>query len=314
MELITQEEIFNSNFNSYKNMDLSFNSLLLYLKSNKYISDEDLKEIKSNFTLAITNYIYKIEEFDEYDDVENILQNYTNNIVKYIDHNLKSFENPYLACYYILNTDFTDIIKDSEKKYNNDRFILKENIKKLDDETISYRKKFMIFNITINTLINYSNTCYSGNESNTVLYHLMNDEKITFNEFDLKLYDAIYFTNKLLKENSIIKKFDKEDIKRVLSKLDIGDNIAKTLLCTYVFTSLYTDNPENLKISENTYNLIKREIDNNTIDLLDAKNSIENGIIEFSKEDLEYIKENFYPIFESKNKQTSLNLELKITK
>ena len=291
--ILTREEVFNNQYRLKNKDNYSIELLVNFLEKSNLVSLEQIDTLKNSLSEAIIEYSYQ-DIYDE-DDIEYVISENTKNIIKYIDFKLSLFNNAYNASSYLFNTNLNILIKESEKAYMDGILNLRNNIKILDMNTKEYRKYFRCYNEIIDFLINY-NINNKNDFIKPIYYSLINGESIK-NEYDIKLNEMLNLSKRLLEEDEIIRKFEMEKIIRISKKLSIGDNIASSILYTYVFSSIYLDNPENLDISNNTYEMINFEIENNSLDIDDVKQAIENGNIKFSDKNLKYIQKYFYPSF-----------------
>lgn len=314
MEIIDSSEIFNTEF--IKSIDDDKTNYLYKLLefSSKYGQiDSIIQNNIQEFQNEVVSYVLSHEDIDGYEygidegrkrRIEDILYNIDNYLMslkpsdainKFIDGNFKPLIED-------ANNYFKQVTKDINNKI---ALIMKNNEIEINNYKIYGRDLRVISQFLENR------------SKNALLYFTLKTRFFKL-EKDTPLEDISKFVDELLIESKIISKFDSLPRDYISFKFDkanksfklsdmavMRDNICEAMLINYCLLSIYSNNPEQLEITENMLNSIMLEVESSTIDESDFNNAIDNGSIKFDEDELEYIHRNFIKkIFDSEDKKS----------
>lgn len=284
--LITEEIVFNESFK----LNCTLNNLLEYALVKNFIDNETMCDIISYYNNCIKNYILSSFEFDEECDYNMELKEKANEIVSSINEYLISLKNPYKAFKYIKNNNPNFVIEKSLLYHEKLKIKIDEKLKKIESNSLfNYNLDLKMF---VKSLKNRSII----KNSNISLYTLMGGK--IFSEIE-SLNELENILERVLLELQILNRFDKKEVVEFLLSFnmeDVGKNITTTALYNYFFNLFYKDE-STILFSENMSKIVPRDILTGLFDEKDIIETFKKGNIEFSKEENEYIINNFVPEF-----------------
>lgn len=324
MELITREEIFNSNFrNRFSNLDETNYLQNLVRFGGEYGLDLELiEEVEKYIKNEIINYIIKDYDIDFQSQMIDIIALFNKYSPKYLNSVNRYFiklNNPYDSLQSILNDDFTETI---DKALENDKEIQKQLLDKYEyllSISPTLYKYHMNYNAAMKTIKKSIKTMSLVYDS--FLSYMTLDGEISMNLMSYQ--DIERFIDKLIIEAKILNRFKKQDIERVLKKIlqinkddkayissitnddnnyenienltdterMVGEqNICRVILSNFFLNTIVLNTPT-LRLSEISLNKIYLEIDNISED--DILNIIEEYFRDITEEEKEYIMSNF---------------------
>ena len=157
-----------------------------------------------------------------------------------------------------------------------------------------------------------------GPAMDTIRYGSMRKNILNINE-NTPFIEIESYIDDILCESYIISKFPIDGRRYIAKKLEdanssqdkeivnsIDANICESILINYTLLSLYSDNPERLRVSENMLKTLMFEITSGTISRGDILDAIMHGNIKFNSDELDYIKANFVNKIYSNGEKTIL--------
>lgn len=307
MEIVDSRQVFDDNFNSYLNGDKNnyLNKLLEYtIRTEPDLEESILARIK-DLQEELLNDVMDSETEEDYDfDIEDTRREKMEFIL-YCMNNYMASIFPADAVSKFMNDNLKSLINES-KLYTNK--LISELANKM-----SYIKKTTEIESSNNVL--YSNSLDSL--SNYLTYR--DGFSLVYSPMKTDIFNATKETpiqmikeivDAFLIETSIITKFDinarkyasttlnksfkpNDDNDEPMNMNNVAGNICESLLMNYSLLSIYSNEPEKIKISDQMLNSIMMEVENGTITKEDIIDFIENGTIKFSEEEITYIKDTF---------------------
>ena len=307
MEIVDSRQVFDDIFNSYLNGDKNnyLNKLLEYtIRTEPDLVESILARIK-DLQEELLNDVMDSETEEDYDfDIEDTRREKMEFIL-YCMNNYMASISPADAVSKFMNDNLKSLINES-KLYTNK--LISELANKM-----SYIKKTTEIESSNNVL--YSNSLDSL--SNYLTYR--DGFSLVYSPMKTDIFNATKETpiqmikeivDAFLIETSIITKFDinarkyasttlnksfkqNDDNDEPMNMNNVAGNICESLLMNYSLLSIYSNEPEKIKISDQMLNSIMMEVENGTITKEDIIDFIENGTIKFSEEEITYIKDTF---------------------
>ena len=307
MEIVDSRQVFDDIFNSYLNGDKNnyLNKLLEYtIRTEPDLVESILARIK-DLQEELLNDVMDSETEEDYDfDIEDTRREKMEFIL-YCMNNYMASISPADAVSKFMNDNLKSLINES-KLYTN------KLISELGNK-MSYIKKTTEIESSNNVL--YSNSLDSL--SNYLTYR--DGFSLVYSPMKTDIFNATKETpiqmikeivDAFLIETSIITKFDinarkyasttlnksfkqNDDNDEPMNMNNVAGNICESLLMNYSLLSIYSNEPEKIKISDQMLNSIMMEVENGTITKEDIIDFIENGTIKFSEEEITYIKDTF---------------------
>ena len=307
MEIVDSRQVFDDNFNSYLNGDKNnyLNKLLEYTICTEPDLEESILARIKDLQEELLNDVMDSETEEDYDfDIEDTRREKMEFIL-YCMNNYMASIFPADAVSKFMNDNLKSLINES-KLYTNK--LISELANKM-----SYIKKTTEIESSNNVL--YSNSLDSL--SNYLTYR--DGFSLVYSPMKTDIFNATKETpiqmikeivDAFLIETSIITKFDinarkyasttlnksfkpNDDNDEPMNMNNVAGNICESLLMNYSLLSIYSNEPEKIKISDQMLNSIMMEVENGTITKEDIIDFIENGTIKFSEEEITYIKDTF---------------------
>lgn len=324
MEIVDNREIFNTEFIKEINADKTNYLYKLLNFSSKYgqiesVLHNNLKELEQE----IINDVLRNENVDEYEyGIDEGRKKGIEDILYSIDNYLSSIK-PSEALDIFIKGDFKTLIADAKKYAKKIIMEIKEKISLIKNNNDIEIKNYRVYGEDLKIIHDF----FDNRGKYALLYFPL---KTRFFDIDKNtpLDDIKTFVDELYMESKIISKFDKiprdyislrlEKVNKSQNILDmvvIHDNICETILINYSLLSIYSNNPEQLKISDNMLNSILLEVQSGLIDEDDITDAIDNGPVIFDDEELKYIHNYFVSyLFDSSDKKINKYNALKLIK
>lgn len=318
MEIIDSKQVFDEQFIIYLNNDKSnyLNKLLEFSMENEVDLQDTIVSSVNSLQTAILEDVISTETEEDYDtDIDDVRKEKIDDILYSINNYLMSLA-PSDALMKIVNNNHKTLISEA-KKYTEDLFIEIQNkldyLKSISD--IEY-KNYKVYKESIDEISNF----LQYKEGFSLIYTPMNSEVVNVDRKS-PLTDVLECVENLTKEAQILNRFnssarkyvstmlnkvytcDDEDM-TVLNKNNAIANLCESILMNYSLLSIYSDQGSKVKISDLMLQTIMMEVNNGTVTKQDMIDSIENGSIRFTDDELKFVKDSFLKkIFYNEDKE-----------
>ena len=307
MEIIDSKQVFDEQFNIYLNGDKSnyLNKLLEFSMENEVDLQDTIVSSVNLLQSAILEDVISTETEDDYDtDIDDVRKEKIDDILYAINNYLMTLS-PSDALMRIINNNHKSLIAEA-KKYIDDLFVEIHNkldyLKSISD--IEY-SNYKIYKEAIDELTRF----LQYREGFSLVYSPMTKEVVNVTR-STPLTEVLKSVEDLTKEAQILNKFntgarkyissvlnkvytlDDEDM-TILNKNNAIANLCESILMNYSLLSIYSDQGSKVKISDLMLQTIMMEVNNGTVTKQDILDSIENGSIRFTEDELKFIKDTF---------------------
>ena len=302
MEIIERSKIFNDNFRAYSIVDTSnYLQKLLEFIATEDGMEEVLTQKTEEFQKALLEYILSQETDEDYEsDIDVVRKERIENLLYDINNYLASIE-PYDGAKMFMDGNFKELFLKATIYCDSYRKTIKEKV----NQIISNSKLEYKTNIVYKKALDLVVTQLQSRSNKIIFYSSMTKDMTHINkETSLKEYDE--YVDSLLTESTIINKFGESgrlhitnEINKTVEHPEIGDtahflaNICESILTNYVFLDLYSIKPESLIISDKMLESILMEVDMGTVTKDDILQTIVDGPVQFTEEEIEYLKRTF---------------------
>lgn len=307
-DILSREQVFNSSMEDIYSLDkeIDFELILKYASKKEFIPEEYVFEVINAYKNAAISNATETLVVDKSTDIEAYIKRETKKSLNYLNQYCYDSTNLFKTVETLLSSDPKvvlkgivneyDLIKESTIKRIND---IRVKDKYLEDNHDGYKKfvKALLDNVMgISEIIYYplmnetfkkpagANVSFKGTSTSA--------EPFQFSYIN-------YLLDKLENENSILSKFDRKEVLRLIKSFGIIHayrNICETALFNYIFNAFYKEG-SSIVLSDKMIDVVNNDITNNLFDTDDVIDIINNGDIEFSNSDKEYIYKEFIPLF-----------------
>ena len=319
MEIIDSKQVFDEQFNIYLNKDKSnyLNKLLEFSMDNEPDLQDTIVSSVNSLQVSILEDVISSETEEDYEtDIDDVRKEKVDDILYNINNYLMSLS-PSDALMKIINNNHKLLISEA-KRYTDDLFMeiynKLEYLKSISD--VEY-KNYKVYKESLDEISKF----LQYKEGFSLIYSPMNSEIVNADR-TTPLTDVLECVESLTKEAQILNRFnssarqyiatmlnkvytlDDEDM-TILNKNNAIANLCESILMNYSLLSIYSDQGSKVRISDLMLQTIMMEVNNGTVTKQDIIDSIENGSIRFTDNELKFIKESFIKkIFYNEDKET----------
>ena len=308
---LTGTEDYPNNLAPYANN--YFDKITKYVISNNYIDIDALTLSVDEFLKQIAEYVDNTLIQQDYEkDVKKVKEKKIYDIAYAMDNYLATLE-PYDGLNAFLNGDQGKLIKDAMEYYINYKARLINKVNELIDATkLEYDMSETYRNSISSLLMRLEERKSSYDE-----YCMCMKMEVLDPNAPLVFHEQ--YIDKVLCESKIINKFSEKARKHILNGFDTTDFVTHESFCSLILinysillASFDSDNPESLEVNADIRKKMTNIIKSGQVTTDQLINNIIAGPVEFTEEEIKYIKENFASVIGYSGTYVEKTLYLKI--